>query len=104
MNRWIDADALIEKEERYELDSYIDGERCYEMAVPSCAIIEAPSIDIVRCGECKYRQNPYAPKWCYEMSKETNADDFCSYGSRSEKPNNSKVSDIPTGSERSSDA
>lgn len=43
--RLIDADALIEKEERYELDRYIDGERCYEMAVPSCAIIEAPTIE-----------------------------------------------------------
>ena len=31
------------------------------------------------------------------------ADDFCSYGSRSEKPNNSKVPEKPTGSERSSE-
>lgn len=45
--RLIDADALIKKEERYELDRYIDDERCYEMAVPSCAIIEAPTIDAV---------------------------------------------------------
>ena len=37
---------------------------------------------IVRCKECKHRQNPYAPKWCYEMSKETNTDDFCSRGER----------------------
>ena len=38
--------------------------------------------EIIRCKECKYRQNPYAPKWCYEMSKETEPDDFCSYGER----------------------
>ena len=40
---------------------------------------------LVRCGECKHRQNPHAPKWCYEMSKETDADDFCSYGCREER-------------------
>lgn len=39
---------------------------------------------VVRCKECKHRQNPYAPKWCYEMSKETDADDYCSYGARKE--------------------
>ena len=85
MSRWIDADALIEKEERYELDSYIDGERCYEMAVPSCAIIEAPSIDIVRCRECEYwntkdcREGVGECEWAYYMTK---PDDFCSYGER----------------------
>ena len=48
----------------------------------------APSIDIVRCGECKY----YEAKedWCYWRDEAITADDFCSYGSRSEKPNNSK--------------
>ena len=57
MSRLIDADALIEKEERSELDRYIDGERCYQMVVPSWAIIEAPTIDavsVVRCADCVY--------------------------------------------------
>ena len=40
-------------------------------------------------------------KW--QPSKKTKADDFCSYGNRSEIPNNSKVPEIPTGSERSSE-
>ena len=55
-------------------------------------IDSAPSIDIVRCGECKYWRNkdpeqiPTASIMCGHM----HPDDFCSYGSRSEKPNNSK--------------
>ena len=40
---------------------------------------DAQSIEIIRCEECAHRQNPNAPKWCYVISKETDADDFCSY-------------------------
>ena len=54
-----------------------------------------PSIDIVRCSECKhwrtYETWSECERWTddpYESAK-TKADDFCSYGSRSEKPNNS---------------
>lgn len=40
----------------------------------------APSIDIVRCQECKY----YEAKedWCYWRDEAITADDFCSYGER----------------------
>lgn len=50
-------------------------------------IDSAPSIDIVRCGECKYWRNkdpeqiPTASIMCGHM----HPDDFCSYG---EKENN----------------
>ena len=61
-----------------------------------------PSIDIVRCSECKhwrtYETWSECERWTddpYESAK-TKADDFCSYGERSEKPNN--LSEIPTGS------
>lgn len=82
MSKWIDAGALLEKEERSDLDQYIDGERCYQMVVPSWAIIEAPSIDIVRCQDCKYwvynfngcSRNPCTEPWY--------ATDFCNYGER----------------------
>ena len=57
----------------YEATTDFDGVVCY-----------IKRGEIVRCRECKHRQNPHAPKWCYEMSKETDADDFCSYGERSE--------------------
>ena len=63
------------------------------------AVREAPSIDIVRCGECKHWDDRRDDDWwsedgaCYKDSIlghaiYRTADDFCSYGSRSEKPNN----------------
>ena len=54
------------------------------------ALDSAPSIDIVRCRECKYWKstvqmpNGTEVKCLYGRK----ADDFCSYGERSEKPNN----------------
>ena len=54
------------------------------MAVGEClkAIDEQPSIDIVKCKECKY----YEAKedWCYWRDEAITADDFCSYGERSD--------------------
>ena len=51
----------------------------------------APSIDIVRCGECKWGK-PYSDKQlkcdALGLGGLKFPDDFCSYGSRSEKPNN----------------
>ena len=55
------------------------------------AVREAPSIEIIRCGECKHWRTKYFKDghgWCEWHINETKADDFCSYGSRSEKPNN----------------
>lgn len=55
-------------------------------------IDSAPSIDIVRCGECKHwRNDGFCTRPLYSIEYQyMRADDFCSYGSRSEKPNNSK--------------
>ena len=87
MARLIDADALMEKEERYELDRYINDERCYEMAVPSCVIIEAPTIDavsVVRCKECRYNDMEICPMYRLVVAGVRKYDDFCSYGERRE--------------------
>ena len=76
MSRWIDADALPRHGQRGGIVHWKDIE-------------DAPSIDIVRCGECKW----YNCGACFRddgVNNSRNADDFCSYGSRSEKPNNSK--------------
>ena len=45
-------------------------------------IMQQPSIDIVRCKECKWRNAKMMPKSvkCLLSGK---ADDFCSYGERS---------------------
>ena len=67
------------------------------------AVRDAPSIDIIRCRECKYARNIEGEWICEHLSGMVGlnvlvkADDFCSYGSRSEKPNN--LSEIPTGSD-----
>jgi len=81
MSRWIDADALPRHGQRGGIVHWKDIE-------------DAPSIEIIRCGECKYWKstvqmpNGTEVKCLYGR----NADDFCSYGSRSEKPNNSERS------------
>ena len=68
------------------------------------ALHNADAVDIVRCRECEYwntkdcREGVGECEWAYYMTK---PDDFCSYGNRSEKPNN--LSEIPTDSERSSE-
>ena len=49
-------------------------------------IMQQPSIDIVRCKECRYWHSgecwgiPY--RGDYDTSIDTKADDFCSYGER----------------------
>ena len=75
-------------------------------------IDSAPSIDIVRCGECKKLRDCRHDSWqkgviemgyvgwCEKTSRLGDVtyvkdSDFCSYGC--------KVSEIPTGSERSSE-
>ena len=94
--RLIDADALIDtlgvSDEDINFREVLDS---------------APSIDIVRCCECKYASD-YGTYGCMcEHFNDTSdayhrmwSDDFCSRGerNRSEKPNKSE---IPTGSERS---
>ena len=46
-------------------------------------IISAPSIDIVRCGECKMWMSEHLCQWWSRYGTvETDADDFCSYGER----------------------
>ena len=81
MSRYIDKDAL--KYYGRNDFQYVDRDQ----------IDSAPSIDIVRCRECKYWLD--GSGLCKHWSKLygsvlTKADDFCSYGCRSEKPNNSK--------------
>ena len=47
---------------------------------------DAPSIDIVRCKECKWAKALGTYQWCgrLDSTARITADDFCSYGERSE--------------------
>ena len=49
---------------------------------------QAPSINIVHCGECeqrKYTSNKNKTLYCAKYKKWMTADDFCSYGERSRR-------------------
>jgi hypothetical protein len=78
MSRYIDADALKANCDIMVGNTTI-GRRDYVMFHE---IDSAPSIDIVRCRECKWwncemsgcKRNPSVVAW--------RADDFCSYGER----------------------
>ena len=87
MGRYVDADMLKTNCDIIIGDTTI-GRRDYVMFHE---IDSAPSIDIVRCKECKHweRLNYEAPKegWCddqmpYSDGRWVDADDFCSYGER----------------------
>ena len=88
MGKWIDADALIESiKNTADLGGWI-GEALYQIKQVAIKYIDsAPSIDIVRCKECKHWLD--GSGLCKHWSKLygsvlTKADDFCSYGERSE--------------------
>lgn len=91
MSRWIEADALKEYigSVRAEFNFFDDDERKrYEAHSKAIYLLDlyandAPSIDIVRCAECRYwntsgcRDGVGECEWAYYMTK---PDDFCSYG------------------------
>ena len=90
MNRYIDADALI-KENAYASDMWDRGTQSFDLPIVVVRDIEdAPSIDIVRCGECKWAdwyKTADGKQFCYCMETGNGgriADDFCSYGERRE--------------------
>ena len=74
--RLIDADAFIDDLYEHEFSNWCDKDEV------STLVNEAPSIDIVRCQDCKYwvynfngcSRNPCTEPWY--------ATDFCSYGER----------------------
>lgn len=76
MSRYIDTKWLEDNAKEYSLGYYEED----EWAIPLNVLDSAPSIDIVRCRECKY----YEAKedWCYWRDEAITADDFCSYGER----------------------
>ena len=92
MSRYIDADAVIGRlaeamayETEMETGEFID---CVEDAEELLNGI--PTIDIVRCKECRWRNdygchNPiWGDGWANYLSPSPREDDFCSYGERKE--------------------
>ena len=78
MSRYIDADVLFDAMEETEWYNNADRDEIAERL-----IMDAPTIDIVHCGECKW----YNCGACFRddgANNERSADDFCSYGCREE--------------------
>ena len=81
MSRYIDADAI--KEKKWQAES----EACFyalEDVISVTDIDEAPSIDIVRCKECRYYHQMHGCQKNDDIDLVTNDDDYCSYGERTE--------------------
>ena len=83
MSRWIDADVFV----RSVVKSGLGAEFINSV---TALIIDTPTIDLVRCEECKYSDwyKCIDGEWrCYcteHGSSGHEADDFCSYGDREE--------------------
>ena len=74
MSRWIDAEWLKQNFNTAfwsQITKTIDS---------------APSIDIVRCKECKWAKANGTYQWCgrLDSTARITADDYCSYGERKE--------------------
>ena len=87
MSRYIDADALTKTitDNMYVVSDMINSRDCgmFWTGGIERAINEAPSIDIVRCGECKHWNHEEELTYCDKtVWFGTDADDFCSYGER----------------------
>ena len=87
MSRYVNADALgntiVPMVGLWEDNEfYISYKRVFEI------IENAPSIDIVRCKECKLhrtlrrKDNGEFYKWCRANFRRVDDDDFCSFGER----------------------
>ena len=79
MSRYADVDVLMQSIRHKlgiaSLDNLLESEKAIVQEIDS-----APSIDIVRCGECKY----WSENACHKFlaTHPSDADDFCSYGER----------------------
>ena len=92
MSRWIDADAVIARiagQMSYEIEVETGNETdCVDLAEE--LLNDIPSIDIVRCKECKHNpwdfdRTDYTCVWDDDFAdRPQTPDDFCSQGERSE--------------------
>lgn len=64
------------------------GNRCRypEEVKADHALCDAPTIDLIRCGECRLAKANGTYQWCgrLDSTARITADDFCSYGQRKE--------------------
>ena len=85
--RLIDADVLTER-----LNNAIECGRRVDMPTLELEAVlvnvqNAPSIDIVRCKECRWAKANGTYQWCgrLDSTARITADDFCSYGQKGDE-------------------
>ena len=83
MSRWIDAEWIRNVYADFE---HYDNRNDWTTPIANvlAVIDDAPSIDIVRCKECKWAKANGTYQWCgrLDSTARITADDFCSYGKR----------------------
>ena len=88
MSRYIDADDVLELLDLM-YDNQADKDDPYNVGVIGVTNYikhRAPSIEIIRCGECKMWMSEHLCQWWSRYGTvETDADDFCSYGEREDE-------------------
>lgn len=79
MSKWIDYDAIDYK--HYQLhdksEEFLNG-----VVYMAERIEEAPSIEIIRCVECRYKGMEICPMYKLTKAGVLKPYDFCSYGER----------------------
>ena len=89
MSSYIDADAFKKEVEDFP-NCYNGWSDAYDKAFIIGAIEEQPTIDLIRCKECKWADfytTAEKEQYCYCLETDRGgrtADDFCSYGERRE--------------------
>lgn len=84
MSRYIDAKWLEDNAKEYSLGYYEDD----EWATPLNVLDSAPSIEIIRCRECKKshidgKTTHYL--WCTEWGRSTDVFGYCERGEREDE-------------------
>lgn len=81
MSRWIDYDAIDYRFDRIQDESpdFIGG-----VIYANACVMDAPSIDIVRCKECKRANHEMSGVYCGLSDVNMGEDGFCSIGERLE--------------------
>lgn len=92
MSKWIDADAIDKAFSKLrfnndgELEHYGDRPNWYLLGSEVEALIaDAPSIDIVRCQDCKKSHTDGKTThylWCVEWGRSTDTFGYCERGER----------------------
>lgn len=91
MSRWIDADALKATIPNTHIDMFENCRNCRLLDAEEIITLidEAPSIDIVRCKDCKKIETVTDKEgtcyyWCLIHGHATDEWRFCDYGERRE--------------------